>query len=755
MKSRFKKGLLIPFLLLSNICVIGTLSSCEKGEGDFNLIFERRLWEKSDANNILTPTDDNKWTYSNNGVSKVFPVNESDGTIYFSKDGDEITSEKVTINGEFKIELTWSLNGGVDTLPTNIKEGEFLFALEALNDNKEVVSKVEFEDKEKLPAVGEMAKSVFTLNSENKKVSYVRLKLYKYYFKNYRSINIGVGRVKVFTGKNEDTTLPDGVSDNYTSTVQFTENNSTVDPNVRTSEGITLQDLRDSSNDLTTNGNQKVLVVPVRFANTADNYFEKYQPGLTFDGMRSIIEATYFGKREETGWESLSSYYYQSSYGRLNITGKVTPWYNAPYTVTQFYNLAGGTSSVYNLVDDVAAWYRENFDDYMEFDQDNDGYFDCIELVYAQRNCNEDRSSAVCTRKNLYPEATDLFWAFTWKRAGSKAIKNWPKPYTFVWLSFDHILNKYNEEYMVKEGTQIKSLKGDAHTVVHETGHALGLLDYYSTGYDGSTPAGRVDMMDNNVGDHCAYSKWQFNWNAPKEQIIYDSKDANTKSYEVTLKPFESSGDFVIVPAYNAETLKEGKNPGKLDSPMAEYLTIEYYTPTGLNEQDSKSTYESLNGAQCMTEKGIKMFHVDSRLARIDFNNSTGDYSFGDYITVNADKGVLGSSGATSSIDFPHHNDGTEYNYDGNRMICAVYPNVNNELAALADANSLTKGHMTKNEDLFGSASAYNNTKDFGKTNHTDFTFNNNYKNCYDMEITEMTDDHVKLVFTWKDTAKA
>ena len=89
-------------------------------------------------------------------------------------------------------------------------------------------------------------------------------------------------------------------------------------------------------------------------------------------------------------------------------------------------------------------------------------------------------------------------------------MENWPKPFTFVWLSFDFLLNNINTEY--KETVDGKSqFKADAHTVVHETGHALGLLDYYSTGYDGSTPAAGIDMMDHNVGDHNAYSKWTLN----------------------------------------------------------------------------------------------------------------------------------------------------------------------------------------------------------------------------------------------------
>jgi len=50
--------------------------------------------------------------------------------------------------------------------------------------------------------------------------------------------------------------------------------------------------------------------------------------------------------------------------------------------------------------------------------------------------------------------------------------------------------------------------------VIHETGHALGLPDYYD--YDDKVgPRGGVgglDMMDNNWGDHNPFSKWLLGW---------------------------------------------------------------------------------------------------------------------------------------------------------------------------------------------------------------------------------------------------
>ena len=747
---KFKKTKIVAISLIGFLGF--SLFGCDNGPGDpvdlttnqseswdlgeNKVYFERRLWNKVSAEQVLSESPENKWTYS----KSVFPSYSSDGTIYFDKNDDSITSEKFSTNEVLSVELTWSLNGGLDTVPTNVKKGEISFAIEALDENQNILSYVKLDERDQFPESGKIVKSVFKLNKNKARVCYIRLKLYQSYYKNFRMMNVGVGRIKVFSGENTKTTLPDGVTDNYVSTVTYTNYNSDVAPDARTSKGITLPDLRNSAQDLTTNGNQKILVVPCRFENTEENYFDFLQEGLGFDGVRKVIEECYFGAEGTNGWESLSSYYWKSSYNRLNIQGKVTPWYTIPYTPEEFYALSDGTASVYNLIDDVAQWYKENFDDYEEFDQNNDGYFDCISMIYTQRNCGSSETG-VCN-KNRYPKAQELYWAFTWKRSGVKSVEGWPKPFTFCWISFDQLFNTYNPEY-TKDG----KLLGDAHTIIHESGHALGLLDYYATGYNGGTPAGRVDMMDNNIGDHCAYSKWQYNWIAPKEQIIYDDRDneskERTRRYEITLRPFESSGDFVIVPAYKASSLLEGEDPGKLDSSFAEYLTIEYYTPTGLNYQDTLNYYESAAGAMGIKEAGIKMFHIDSRLAYLSMDSSTGNYNLDGYLDVNSNKSEVLNSSTDSNItvNFPHHNDPTESNYDGHYLVRGVYANENNESAAL-----LT-GHMFNSADLFGSTSS--GVNNYGITNHQNFVFNNGYKNCFTMEISNMSATSITLVFNY------
>lgn len=732
------------------------------------VLVERRLWSKSDASEIGETS--NPWTYLKKGVSSTLPI-ANDGSVKLRAVDDAIVSESFSTTKPFSVDITMSLNGGDDISSfSSLEKGELSLVVEALNNKNVVLSSATLDELDQFPSSQEVDVVRVYLNASKKKVTKIRIRLAQNYYKNHRELSVGIGRVKIYEGAQETTTLPDGVTSDYVSDVEYT-NYQASNYDTLPNEGIKLSDMRKSSYDLTSTGNQNVLVIPVKFADTTEESLTVYEYPTTsknkvvvtpeevggFDGARKMIEQAYFGVSEETGWESLSSYYYKSSGGKLNITGKVSEWYTYPKTVIDFYEETNSTSSVYNLVDAACQWYKENFDDYMKFDQNNDGYFDCVEFVYAQPNCNSN-TLGVCAKK--YEEASDLFWAFCWKRSGVTPIKNWPTPFTFAWFSFDFLFNTYNSDYqVVDEDTKKVTYLADTHTVVHENGHALGLVDYYSTNYDGSSPLSAVDMMDNNIGDHNAYSKWQYDWYAPKistdesgnvinrGQIIYDETDESTKSYEVTLRPFESSGDYVIIPAYNRGQLQDGENPGYLDSSYAEYITIEYYTPTGLNEQDSKENYSYSTGAKTMSEAGLKLLHVDSRLAYLSYSSSSGELLFDDYTPVNMSKSSLPSSSSSSRyVELAHRNDAQNQNYDtvndkdhDYRLISTLFAN--------GKESTKSSQVILSNEHLWGSQTSQ--VMDFGITNHTDFTFNNGYKNVYSMEIVSIDADEVKLVFNY------
>lgn len=79
------------------------------------------------------------------------------------------------------------------------------------------------------------------------------------------------------------------------------------------------------------------------------------------------------------------------------------------------------------------------------------------------------------------------------------------------------------------------------HTVIHETGHGLGLPDYYD--YDDTVGpnggVGGLDMMDANWGDHNSFSKWVLDWLTP---VVVASG-----SQTITLNPSATSPDAVLI----------------------------------------------------------------------------------------------------------------------------------------------------------------------------------------------------------------
>ncbi len=93
---------------------------------------------------------------------------------------------------------------------------------------------------------------------------------------------------------------------------------------------------------------------------------------------------------------------------------------------------------------------------------------------------------------------------------------------------------------------------------IHETGHLLGLPDYYD--YDASNgPKGGVggwDMMDSNWGDHNAFSKYLLGWIDPivissgTQEIILPPSGTTSSDNAVLIMPGavpDSFGEFFLV----------------------------------------------------------------------------------------------------------------------------------------------------------------------------------------------------------------
>lgn len=345
-------------------------------------------------------------------------------------------------------------------------------------------------------------------------------------------------------------------------------------------------------------GNVNYIVVPVWFTDSTDFISLESR-----DNVREDIEKAYFGTEEDTGWESVSTFYKKDSFGKLNIGGVVTDWFECGRPSSYFYE---STGSADQTVYDVYNWILENniISDLTIYDADKDGFLDGLVLVYAYHN-----------KSTLYRETgkwidSDNLWAYTYWTL-DRRFKNVdrPGPDTFFWSSYDFM---YGDSYKTQTRTgkskygagDTSHLKLDSHTFIHETGHMLGLPDYYDYSGIHSYSLG-FSMQDYNVGGHDPYSRFSLGW---AKAIV------PTETVKVNLPLMEESGTFILL------------SPHYQNSAFDEYIILELYSPTGLNSFDS--TYQYFGGYPKGPNKvGIRLWHVDSRLVDvIKYSSNTLKY---------------------------------------------------------------------------------------------------------------------------------
>jgi M6 family metalloprotease-like protein len=455
---------------------------------------------------------------------------------------------------------------------------------------------------------------------------------------------------------------------------------------------INLDQYRNASGNigLPTTGDIKLLVIPVTFTD--------YRCGSVCVSRREQIRKTFFGQASETSWHSVKSYYEASSYGALTLTGVVTDWFDSSWSSDEFAELTtneGDYDYAFNptwaMLDAAVSWYKTfSGSNLTEYDTDQDGFIDSVYLVY-----NNPNSSNVYYRG----AGDDVYWAYTYWHYNNYGYENVNSPVgmTLVWSSFD----------FMHEGYGVNGI--DAHTYIHELGHAFGLDDYY-TYTDGDWGAtGGLDMMDYNILDHNAFSKYLLGWANP---FVLNSNQTTTT---VVLKPFESSGEFFL--------LGNNWNGSAFDN----YLVFEFYTPTGINLKDSQAMYPG-NRYRGFTVPGVKIYHVDARLGR--FSNSNGEF--------------LGYTDTLNNIgSYPYiaHSNSLQYTQNENYKLI--------HLIEEGDVNTFIDGDTATNATLFRQGDTFNPT-----TTHASFfyhqvgRFNDQSLIGYSVSVATLTANAVTLTVT-------
>jgi M6 family metalloprotease-like protein len=363
-------------------------------------------------------------------------------------------------------------------------------------------------------------------------------------------------------------------------------------------------------------GRTKLLVVPVVFSDNASTE-------TTLEDNRETMRKAFFGEASETTWQSVHSYYYESSFHQLDIQGEVAKTIKADKTFSDYSSsklktvVNGLTEELFDkLFTADTAQYKGKTSD---FDSNGDGVIDGVYFI----SDNEINS------------ATDLGWAFTSHHYFTSARAKYSGARfsalgTYAWSSINFASRVASE--------RASSLLPDAHTFIHEMGHQLGLNDYYDPNTQASEKAGGSTMQDANICDHDGYSKYLWGWSSP--QLVTDQ---NTEaSLKITLKPSESSGDGLILASdFNGTALDE-------------YLYIEYYTPTGLNAHDVAKAYEGKD-QQGVNASGLRVWHVDKNIHEAHMGKTKNDNGVlvdTSYFDPNPVK-TLHTNGADQDYTFP------------------------------------------------------------------------------------------------------
>lgn len=427
-------------------------------------------------------------------------------------------------------------------------------------------------------------------------------------------VGVGIGSIFMF-GFNNGNLLPDVPSNNPDTSHVLIDDGTGMqteyqDSNTTNKAAFTYLDVNESAHSPITpsTGDVNILVVPVNFdLNDIRPYERRSYIDFNDGDYLEAMEYTFNGTSSLDGanpyWESVSSFYEKSSYGKLNFNFEITDPFTPEMSASEFLSKEDLTSSsgsvggsqelITDILERGLTKDNESIDIFdSKYDQNEDGYIDGLWLIY---NVIDG---------DLVTSESQPFWAYTtnYVAQASNSITGETRivgtRYANCALSF--LYDDSSSGY-------------DAHTIIHETGHMLGLDDYYSYDNTGNYGyLGGIDMMDLNIGDHSAFSKYALGWIEPT--VIYQEDTT------ITLKPFESSGDALIIPSsyYN-------------DSAFSEYLILEYKTPTGLNELDATEQYR--NAYPLAFSNGLAIYHVDARL--IEHQIQDGYYTCGDYLSEN------------------------------------------------------------------------------------------------------------------------
>lgn len=253
-----------------------------------------------------------------------------------------------------------------------------------------------------------------------------------------------------------------------------------------------------------TKGDVKGLVIPVDFVDYRFNKEKKYA-------------------QTKVQNQSVSSFYYNSSYGQLNLIFDILPWYTAANKSSYYENMSeknqnkfhGDAPGVSCLIHEILTVAAQTYD-LSQYDSNKDGNIDSLHIIY---------------NHPIDYDVGDFWWAFqyvTYENYRYDGLYS----YSYVFAGFDFLFD-YDET-------------NNTRTFIHETGHMLGLEDYYDYDFSKGTKEGGLggfDMMDCSIGDHNVFSKISLGW---IDKVLLVTLDQNEET-TITINDSSTSANVIMV----------------------------------------------------------------------------------------------------------------------------------------------------------------------------------------------------------------
>ena len=301
--------------------------------------------------------------------------------------------------------------------------------------------------------------------------------------------------------------------------------------------------------------------------------------------------------------DSLRGYYQRSSYGKLNLTGEIhefksdhkREWYEQG-------NPEAGDNTVLYL-DAVNSWVSE----VLKGHDASDGKSDLEYLDEKLKKFDLDGDMRI----------DGCYFACAGGNTG------WNTRWWSYRIGSDITIGSYRLPYIVQVVDSLSTIgeadKDDVddyiETFIHETGHFLGLVDYYSYGNNGSEKKLQTyAMMDNNYTDQDGFAKMLLGW-IPKKNVwivtdkqVYNPKTSAWEDYTgsctLSLKPYAETGDLaLIIP-------KKGDSEG-WNWVYDQFIMAEYYKSS---ENDTLRETVGTGETKASLSEGLRLFRVYGKL---------------------------------------------------------------------------------------------------------------------------------------------